>query len=126
MGTCSRSNNGYFLALSALKHLPIGLPKLIVSTIAFSPVISPDEVSGDLMMNQWPGGFWGLNDLNRGILDKATEVILGAAHAYMRTEVAKKVTTGVTSLGIRASRYMRPLRPAFEEEGYESDSLPHR
>lgn len=110
---------GTFLGLTALKHLPIGLPKLIVSTIAFSPLISPDEVSGDLMMMQWPGGFWGLNILSKGILDKATEVILGAAYAYMRTEAAKKVTIGVTSLGIRASGYMLHLRPALEEKGYE-------
>ena len=110
---------GTSLGLTVTKALPIGLPKLIVSTIAFSAIITPDAACGDLMMMQWPGGFWGLNSISRETLDKATEAILGAADAYKKRVSIKMARIGVTSLGIRGCRYMSWVRPALEQKGYE-------
>ena len=111
---------GTALALRAMKELPLGVPKLIVSTIAFSPLISPDAVCGDLMMMQWAAGLWGLNSMSKSILRRATAAISAAAEIYRRKEdLKRKPTVGVTSVGSSISKYLRYLKPALEERGYE-------
>lgn len=108
------------LALTVMKVLPLGVPKLIVSTIAFSPLISADAVCGDLMMIQWAAGLWGLNSISRRIIRQAAATITAAAEIYDREEDLKqKPTVGVTSVGSSISRYLRFLKPALEERGYE-------
>lgn len=111
---------GTSLALTVMKALPIGVPKLIVSTIAYSPLIRPDHVCADLMMMQWTGGFWGLNSLSKDVLRKAAQAIVGAAKAYETDhEDERPIRIGVTSMGIRACRYMNYLQPILENKGYE-------
>jgi uncharacterized protein (UPF0261 family) len=109
---------GTFLGLTVMKALPIGLPKLVISTIAYSPMINPDYVCNDLMMMQWTGGFWGLNSLSRKVLDRAAEMIVAAASAHEKVET-RSLRIGVTSLGIRACEYMTHLKPLLEDKGYE-------
>jgi len=72
------------LALEAMQVLPMGLPKLILSTIAFSPLINPESVCADLAMMLWPGGLYGLNTISRRVLDSAAGSISGSAEAYIR------------------------------------------
>lgn len=108
---------GTSLALTVMKALPIGVPKLIVSTVAFSPLVSLDLVSADLMMIQWAGGLRGLNPMCRGVLNRAVGAIIGAAE--VKKETIKKPMVGVTSMGVHSCRYMTWLRPALEQRGYE-------
>jgi uncharacterized protein (UPF0261 family) len=56
---------GTDLALKVMEVLPIGIPKLILSTVAFSPAITADMVGGDLMLLPWFGGLFKLNCLSR-------------------------------------------------------------
>jgi uncharacterized protein (UPF0261 family) len=62
---------GTSLALSVMAVLPVGFPKLILSTVAFSPTIPIDTIKGDLMMMQWVAGLRGINSINRRVLDTA-------------------------------------------------------
>jgi uncharacterized protein (UPF0261 family) len=113
---------GTSLGLTVMKALPIGIPKLIISTLAYSPMIRPDHACGDLMMMQWVGGFWGLNSLSKDVLWKGAEAIVGAANAYAAKgddEDERLLRVGVTSLGIRACRYMNYLKPLLDGYGYE-------
>ena len=70
---------GTSLALEVMKVVPIGIPKLILSTIANSPTINPDMLRADLMMLLWMGGLWGINSLSRRSLETAAGAISGAA-----------------------------------------------
>jgi uncharacterized protein (UPF0261 family) len=110
---------GTALALEVMKALPIGIPKLILSTVAYLPAITPDMVDSDIMMLPWVAGLWGLNSMSRQVLETAAGAISGAAKTYAHKEVSKKKVVGVTSLGQTVCRYMVQLKPALEERGYE-------
>ena len=110
---------GTSLALEVMKVIPIGIPKLIISTIAYSPAINPDMLSSDAMMLPWVGGLWGINSLSKQVLNTAAGAISGAAKAYDKKQGIPKKLVAVTSLGGVVNRYMIQLKPALEERGYE-------
>lgn len=108
------------LALEAIESLPLGLPKLILSTIAFSPLIPPDRVRYDLIMMQWPAGLYGLNRFSRAALDCAAGCISGAAEGFEGPgQRSLKKVVGVTSLGTSQLKYVETLKPELEKRGYE-------
>ena len=47
---------GTDLSLDVALALPIGMPKIIVSTVAHSHLIPPERIAPDLMMMLWSGG----------------------------------------------------------------------
>lgn len=111
---------GTALAIDVMKSMPIGIPKMIVSTIAHSAAITPDMVGGtDIMMLPWTGGLWGLNDISKRALQMAAGAVSGAAEEYGQRETIKKKIVGATSLGGTACHYMHHLKPALEERGYQ-------
>ena len=113
-------SGGTSLALSVIKALPIRVPKLIVTTMAYSSAITPDMVSGDsVMMLPWVGGLWGLNTISQGVLETAAGAICGAVEAYDRAKTKERKVVGVTSLGASVNRYLGDLKNAIEERGYE-------
>jgi uncharacterized protein (UPF0261 family) len=109
---------GTDLALDVAAALPIGVPKLLVSTIAYSHLIPPERIPPDLMMVLWAGGLYGLNSLCRSALSQAAGAVVGAARAAMPPPPGRPCV-GMTSLGMSALRYMRLLKPALEARGYE-------
>jgi len=109
---------GTDLALDVADALPLGVPKYIVSTIAFSPVIQIERFSPDLQMILWSGGLYGLNSLCKSVLSQAAGAIAGACRA-VRPPVADKPRIGVTSLGKSCLKYMVRLVPELERRGYE-------
>ncbi len=107
------------LSLEAIQSLPLGVPKLILSTIAFSPLVNPESVCADLSMMLWPAGLYGLNNISRGVLNAAAGAISGAADVYAKQPVKKKKTVGITSLGTSQLKYVKALKPALEKRGYD-------
>jgi len=113
-------SQGTAVSLPIMKTVRLGIPKLLLSTIAYSPVIIPDMVGGeDLMMLPWVAGLWGLNSISKQSLETAAAAISGAARAYSKRPVSMKKVVGVSSLGGAVNRYMNELKPALEERGYE-------
>lgn len=113
-------SQGTTVSLQIMKTVPLGIPKLLLTTIAYSPVIIPDITGGDdLMMLPWVAGLWGLNSLSKQSLETAAAAISGAARAYMERPVSAKKVVGVSSLGGAVNRYMDELKPSLEERGYE-------
>jgi uncharacterized protein (UPF0261 family) len=113
-------SQGTAVALQVMKAVPLGVPKLLLSTIAYSPVITPATVGGDdLMMLPWVAGLWGLNSLSRQSLETAAGAIAGAARAYIKRTVTTQKIVGVSSLGGAVNQYMADLKPALEGRGYE-------
>ena len=70
---------GTDLALDVALVLPLGMPKFVVSTIAFSHLIPPERIAADLMMILWAGGLYGLNATCTSVLSQACGAIVGAA-----------------------------------------------
>ena len=107
---------GTSLGLAVMRELPIGLPKLMVSTIAFTPLVTGDGVAKDQVMMQAPVDLWGLNVINRNTLQAAASAIVGMAEAAARI-VPVKPMVGVTTRGIM--KYLNWIKPALEARGYE-------
>jgi uncharacterized protein (UPF0261 family) len=62
---------GTDLALDVAAALPLGVPKVVVSTIAYSHLLPPERITPDLIMVLWSGGLYGLNSLCRSALAQA-------------------------------------------------------
>ncbi len=109
---------GTDLALDVCQSLPLGVPKYVVSTVSFSPLIPADRLSPDIQMILWAGGLYGLNSVCKASLSQAAGAVLGAARAVEPPAMDKPVI-GMTSLGSSCLSYMKLLKPALEERGYE-------
>jgi uncharacterized protein (UPF0261 family) len=109
---------GTDLALDCARALPIGVPKYIVSTVSFSPIIPADRLAPDIQMILWAGGLYGLNSVCKASLSQAAGAVLGAARAVEPPRNERPVV-GMTSLGSSCLSYMKLLKPALEERGFE-------
>ncbi len=109
---------GTDLALDLCSALPIGVPKYIVSTVSFSPMIPPDRLPADVQMILWAGGLYGLNSVCEASLAQAAGAVLGAARAA-RPISRDRPLIGMTSFGKTALRYMVYLKPELEKRGFE-------
>lgn len=105
-------------ALDVCQALPLGVPKYVVSTVSFSPLIPPDRLSADIQMILWAGGLYGLNSICKASLSQAAGAVLGAARA-VEAPAGDRPTIGMTSLGSSCLKYMKLLKPALEERGFE-------
>lgn len=109
---------GTDLALDVAQALPLGVPKVLVSTIAYSHLLPPERIPPDLIMVLWAGGLYGLNSLCRSALSQAAGAVLGACRQAC-VPAFEKPLVGMTSLGSSALTYMKTLKPALEARGYE-------
>ena len=109
---------GTDLALDCAKALPLGVPKFIVSTVSFSPLIPADRLSPDIQMILWAGGLYGLNSVCKSSLSQAAGAVLGAANAVEKPATDRPVI-GMTSLGSSCLKYMKYLRDPLEKRGFE-------
>lgn len=111
---------GTDLALDVANALPLGVPKVVLSTIAYSHLIPPDRIPPDLIMRLWAGGLYGLNRLCKTALAQAAGAAVGACLAHSEAAAdAQRPMVGMTSLGSSALMYMQHLKPALEARGYE-------
>ena len=115
---CLGGTMGTDLALEVASSLPLGVPKLVLSTVAFSPLLPPERLPPDLMMVLWAGGLYGLNSLCRSALAQAAGAVVGACRVARAPRFDRPVV-GMTSLGSSALRYMVQLKPALEQRGFE-------
>jgi len=109
---------GTDLALDVAAVLPLGVPKFIVSTIAYSHLLPPERIAPDLMMILWAGGLYGLNPICRAVLSQASGAVVGAAKAVEKPG-GERPLIGMTSLGSSCLKYMKVLKPELERRGYD-------
>ncbi len=109
---------GTDLALDCARALPIGVPKYIISTVAFSPLIPADRLSADIQMILWAGGLYGLNAICKSSLSQAAGAVLGAARAA-EPALSRNPVVGITSFGSSCLAYMKWLKPELEQRGFE-------
>ena len=109
---------GTDLALDVAAVLPLGVPKFIVSTIAYSHLLPPERIAPDLMMILWAGGLYGLNGICRSVLSQACGAVVGAA-LHGKKPDGDRPLIGMTSLGSSCLKYMKHLKPELEKRGYD-------
>ena len=109
---------GTDLAFDVAAALPLGVPKVVISTIAYSHLIPPERITPDLIMVLWAGGLYGLNSLCRSALAQGAGAVVGAINAAQPPQ-RQRPLVGMTSLGKSCLSYMVGLKPALEARGYE-------
>ena len=109
---------GTDLALDVTAALPLGMPKVIVSTVAFSHLIPAERLAPDLMMILWAGGLYGLNSVCRSILSEAAGAVAGACRAVVPA-ASERPRVAVSSLGKSCLNYMIELNAQLERRGFE-------
>ncbi len=110
---------GTDLALDVAMALPLGVPKTIVSTVAFSPLIPAQRIAPDLVMALWAGGLYGLNSICRLVLGQAAAATV-AAMGFNDASAFDRPLVGVTSFGKSAATWMLRLVPELAARGYEA------
>ena len=109
---------GTDLALDVANALPLGFPKVLVSTISYSHLLPPERIPADLIMVLWVGGLYGLNSLCRSALSQAAGAVTGACRSVLAPRFEPPMI-GMTSLGSSVLTYMKTLKPELEKRGYE-------
>lgn len=115
---------GAVLAASAMKVLPMGFPKLIVSPIAsghrtFGPLVG----TRDTLVMHSIVDILGLNPISRRVYDNAAAAIYGMALAYEQhgqdvPAQRSRKAIAATMLGNTTKPLMR-MRPRIEERGFD-------
>jgi uncharacterized protein (UPF0261 family) len=112
---------GAVLAASAMKVLPIGFPKLIVSPIAsgnrrFGPLIG----TRDTMVMHSIVDILGINPISRLVYENAAAAIYGMAAQYARRSPPQRTRKALaaTMLGNTTRPLMR-MRPRIEAAGFD-------
>ncbi len=110
---------GTDLSLDVAMALPVGVPKVVISTVAFSPLIPADRIAPDLIMVLWAGGLYGLNEMSKAALRNACGSVVGAARIAAKRDRSRPIVA-ISSLGLSALTYMATLVPELEKRGYEA------
>jgi uncharacterized protein (UPF0261 family) len=110
-------SGGTSIATTAMRALPYGVPKVMVSTMA-SGDTRPYVESRDITMMYSVADIEGLNQLTRRIISNAALAVVGMVANEPDVEVEEKPTVGVTMFGVTTPCVQR-AREYLEERGYE-------
>jgi uncharacterized protein (UPF0261 family) len=105
------------IAAAAMRALPVGVPKLIVSTLA-SGDTRPYVGASDVSMTYSVVDISGLNRISERILSNAAGAIAGMATASVPERKGAKRLIGATMFGVTTPAVTR-ARERLEELGYE-------
>ena len=105
-------STGTALGTAAMRALPIGVPKLMVTTW----FDAQSAGTKDITMMQTPADIMGLNSVMRETLACAAGAIVGMTEAEVSGGV--KPLIGITALGVTTSAVMK-MRPLLEQRGYD-------
>ena len=109
-------SGGTAIATPAMRELPVGLPKLMVSTVA-SGDVQPYVGTKDVAMMYSVVDIAGLNRISRRILANATGAICGMVEQEMPA-AEDKVLIAATMFGV-TTPCVTTVRQRLEEAGYE-------
>ena len=107
------------IGVAAMKALPIGVPKLMVSTVAsgqrtFEPLVG----SKDIMLLPTVADMAGINVLTRTILENAVAAIAGMAkHGGKPLSAGDELVIGVTLMGV--TNGLVQVARLLEKEGHQ-------
>ncbi|HKE80612.1 MAG TPA: Tm-1-like ATP-binding domain-containing protein [Solirubrobacteraceae bacterium] len=105
------------IAAAAMRDLPVGVPKLIVSTVA-SGDTRPYVGAIDVTMMYSVVDIAGINQISAQILTNAAGAIAGMAKAVVPPRAGERPLVGATMFGVTTPAVTR-ARERLEELGYE-------
>jgi uncharacterized protein (UPF0261 family) len=105
------------IAAAAMRDLPVGVPKLIVSTVA-SGDTRPYVGAKDVTMMYSVVDIAGINRISAQILTNAAGAIAGMAGAGAPAQAGERPLVGATMFGVTTAAVTR-ARERLEELGYE-------
>ncbi|KPJ54255.1 MAG: hypothetical protein AMJ37_00750 [Dehalococcoidia bacterium DG_18] len=105
-------STGTAIGTAAMRALPIGVPKLMVTTWFNAQYVG----TKDITMMQTPADILGLNSVMRKTLASAAGAIVGMTEAEVPERV--KPLIGITALGVTTPAVMK-IKPLLEKGGYD-------
>lgn len=116
-------SGGTGLIAPALRSLPLGVPKLIVSTVA-SGNTAPYVGTSDLVLFPSVVDICGINSVSRAILSNAASAAAGMVHGVLMAsgesdETDTKLTVGITMFGV-TTPCANAVKDRLSKEGYET------
>ena len=102
------------IVTTAMRALPVGLPKLMVSTLA-SGNVAPFVGPTDIMMMHAVADIAGLNDITRVVIGNAAHAAAGMAVNKVTPAGQKKSTVGFTMFGVTTAAVTQ-IRQRIENE----------
>ncbi len=110
---------GTVIGTAAMRALPVGVPKVMVSTVAngqatFGPFVG----TKDLTIIHSVADILGLNIITRQILAEAAGAVVGMVELALGPQTTDRPTVAMTMAGVTTPCVMR-ARQLFEEWGYE-------
>jgi len=116
---CLGGGAGTIMGLEAMKTLPTGFPKLMVSTIATSAKIGAYVEGNDIMVMNSIVDISGLNRISRSVFKIAAGAIVGAVQNYVPDgEAERKLCVAATMYG-NTTEGVSAAKAWLEEQGYE-------
>jgi uncharacterized protein (UPF0261 family) len=109
---------GTWLGLGVMRTLPLSMPKLMLSTVAFTHFVTAEMVGKGQMMAEFVAGLWGLNVISKAVLDTSVGAIAGMVETAAEI-ISEKPIIGITTMGSAAFSYLPQIKPCLEERGYE-------
>jgi uncharacterized protein (UPF0261 family) len=106
------------MATAAMRALPVGVPKFMVSTVA-SGDTEPYVESSDIAMLYSVADIEGLNQLSRTVIANAALAVVGMVANDPDVEVEDRPTVGLTMFGV-TTPCVQTAREWLEERGYET------
>ncbi|EFW91458.1 hypothetical protein ZOD2009_13861 [Haladaptatus paucihalophilus DX253] len=106
------------IATTAMRALPVGVPKLMVSTMA-SGDTEPYVGAKDVMMLYSVADIEGLNQLSRRVISNATLAMVGMVANEPDITVSEKPTVAITMFGV-TTPCVHAAREYLESKGYET------
>jgi uncharacterized protein (UPF0261 family) len=102
------------IVTAAMRALPVGIPKIMVSTLAsgnVAPIVGPS----DIMMMHSVADIAGLNDITRTVIGNAAHAAAGMTLNYVPPEPSAKRPVGLTMFGVTTQAVAR-IRQLLESD----------
>jgi uncharacterized protein (UPF0261 family) len=108
---------GTTLGTAVMRSFPVGLPKVMVSTMA-SGMTKGFVGTKDIVMFNSVCDISGLNRVTRSVFRNGALAVAGMAHGYKSTVVSEKPLVAISTLGTTDRCSVR-VRSSLEEKGFE-------
>lgn len=108
---------GTYIALSAMQKVPIGIPKLCLSTVATKD-LSRQVGSKDIVLMPSLVDVAGLNKISRILISQAAGAIVGMLNAPQVTQTEAKGTIAISMFG-NTTACVEACTKLLKEKGYE-------
>jgi uncharacterized protein (UPF0261 family) len=108
---------GTTIGTAAMRALPIGVPKLMVSTVA-SGQVRPHVADKDILMLNSVVDILGINRISRTILGEAARAMAGLAVFADEAVASDRPLVAISMFGVTTPCVMR-AREVIEDAGYE-------